>query len=47
MVDGRKKESRMDVRSSFERMEVSRDSVGSLKSQRNFTNLIEFHSTSY
>jgi hypothetical protein len=32
LVDNRKKESRMDVCRSFERVEVSRDSVGSLKS---------------
>jgi hypothetical protein len=32
LVDGRNKETRMDVYSSFERMEVNRDSVGSLKS---------------
>jgi hypothetical protein len=31
LVDGRKKESKMDVGSSFERKEVNRDSVGSLK----------------
>ncbi len=32
LVDGRKKESRLNVCSSFERKEVSRDRVGSLKS---------------
>jgi hypothetical protein len=32
LVDGTKKDSRMDVYSTFERMEVSIDSVGSLKS---------------
>jgi hypothetical protein len=32
LVHGREKESRMDVCSSFEKMEVNRDSVGSLKS---------------
>ncbi len=32
LVDGKEKESRMDVCNSFERMEVSRDNVGSLKS---------------
>jgi hypothetical protein len=37
----------MDVRSSFERMEVSRDSVGNLKSYINFTNLLGFGNTSY
>jgi hypothetical protein len=31
LVNGRKKESRMDVYSSFEKMEMNRDSVGSLK----------------
>jgi hypothetical protein len=32
LVDGRKKESRLDGCSSFEKMEVNRDSVGNLKS---------------
>jgi hypothetical protein len=32
LVNGRKKESRMDVYNSFEKMEISRDNVGSLKS---------------
>jgi hypothetical protein len=32
LVDGRKKENRLDVWGSFERMEVSGDNVGSLKS---------------
>jgi hypothetical protein len=32
LVDGRKKETKMDVYSSFERMEVNKDNVGSLKS---------------
>jgi hypothetical protein len=32
LVDGGNKESRFDVYSTFERMEVSRDNVGSLKS---------------
>jgi hypothetical protein len=32
LVDGTKKESRMDVRNNFEKIEVNRDSVRSLKS---------------
>ncbi len=32
MVDGGKKESRLDVCSNFEKMEMSRDSVRSVKS---------------
>jgi hypothetical protein len=32
LVDGGKRENRLDVYSNFERMEMSRDSVGSLKS---------------
>jgi hypothetical protein len=32
LVDGKKKESRLDVWVSFERMEVGGDSVGGLKS---------------
>jgi hypothetical protein len=31
LVDGRKKENRLDAYSSFERMEVNRDNVGNLK----------------
>jgi hypothetical protein len=42
LVDGKKKESRMDVCSSFERMEMTRDNVGSLKFWRNFTNPLGF-----
>jgi len=48
LVNGREKESRMDICNNFERMEESRDSVGSLKSKRNFTNPLGFGSiTSY
>ncbi len=32
LVDGGKRENRLDVCSTFERMEVNKDSVGSLKS---------------
>jgi hypothetical protein len=32
LIDGRKKESKMDICSSFERMEVIKDNVGNLKS---------------
>jgi len=32
LVDGGKRENRLDVCSTFERMEANRDSVGSLKS---------------
>jgi hypothetical protein len=35
----------MDVCSSFERMEVSRDSVGSLKFKKKFTNPFGYGST--
>jgi hypothetical protein len=36
LIDGRNKENRMDVCSSFERMEVNRDNVGSLKIIKKF-----------
>jgi hypothetical protein len=32
LIDGRKKEGIMDVCNNFERMEVNKDSVGSMKS---------------
>jgi hypothetical protein len=44
LVDGRKK-STLDGDSSFERMEVSKDSGGSLKSLKKFTNPFRFGST--
>jgi hypothetical protein len=45
LVDDKKKECRLDNCNSFERMEVNRDTVGRLKSQKNLTkNLFEFGS---
>jgi hypothetical protein len=47
LVDGRKKESRMDVGNSFKGMEVSKDNVGSLEFLKKFTNLLRFGSTTF
>jgi hypothetical protein len=44
MVDGKKKESRIDVCNSFKRMKMSKDSVGSLKSLKKFTSPLRFGS---
>jgi hypothetical protein len=45
LVNGGKRENRLDVCSTFERMELNRDNVGSLKSQRSFTNPLQFGNT--
>ncbi len=45
LIDGGKKDNRLDDCSIFERMEMSKDSVGSLKSYKNFTNPFGFSST--
>jgi hypothetical protein len=42
LVDDGKRENRLDVCNTFERMEMNRDSVGSLKSLKNFTNPLKF-----
>jgi hypothetical protein len=42
LVDGEKRESGLDVYSNFERMQMSTNSVESLKFQRNFTNPLGF-----
>jgi hypothetical protein len=47
LVDGRKKESRLKGYNSLERMEVGRDSVGSLKSYKNFINPLGFGSITF
>jgi hypothetical protein len=47
LVDGRKKESRLEGCSSLEKMEVGRDNVGSLKFKKNFTKLFGFGSITY
>ncbi len=45
LIDGGKKENILDGCSTFERMEVNRDNVGSLKSYINFTNTLRSDST--
>jgi hypothetical protein len=47
LVDGGKKENRLDDCSTFERMEVSRDNAESLKFFKKFKNPLEFGSTTY
>ncbi len=49
LIDGGKRENRLDVCSTFERMEMSRDNVGAWNlRKKNFTNLFGFGSiTSY
>jgi hypothetical protein len=44
LVDGGKRKNKDDC-GTFERMEVSKDNVGSLKSYKNFTNPLEFCNT--
>jgi hypothetical protein len=47
LVDDGKRESRLDVYSTFKRMEMNRDSVGSLKSLKKFTNPLRFGSITF
>ncbi len=48
LINGRKKECRLNICNSFEKMEVNMDSVERLKSQKSPTNPLEFGSiTSY
>jgi hypothetical protein len=47
LVDGGKKENRLEGYSSLGRMEVGKDSVGSLKSYKNFINLFKFSTITY
>ncbi len=45
LIDGGKRDNRFDVYSTSEKMEMNRNNVGSLKSERNFTNPLGFSST--
>jgi hypothetical protein len=47
LVHGGKRENRLDDSGTCERMEVSRDSFGSLKSYKNFTRPLRFCSTNF
>jgi hypothetical protein len=42
LVDGKKKENRMDVCNNFKRMEMSKDNVESLKFAKKFINSFKF-----
>ncbi len=45
LVDGKKKENRMDVCSSFERIEMGKDNDGNLKFFKKIINPLEFGNT--
>jgi hypothetical protein len=45
LVDGKKKENRMDVCSSFERIEMGKDNDGNLKFLKKIINPLEFGNT--